>query len=167
MEISNIKLGANVKVDPTTSINNACIGNNVKISKYCSVYGSATYVLEIGDGSYIGMFSILNGYSAQLKIGKNVSIAQNVNIMTDSGPNASSMMQLVYPIIKGSIIIEDHAWIGAGTIISPGVKIGRCSIIGANSFVNKDVEPYSLYAGNPALFIKKLVMPEQDGSKEV
>lgn len=166
MEISNINLGANVKVDPTTSLNNVSIGNDVKIAKYCSIYGSPGCILEIGDSCYVGMFSILNGFSAQLKIGKNVSIAQNVNIMTDSGPNASPIMQGVYPISKGSVIIEDDVWIGAGTIISPGLKIGKCSIIGANSFVNADVESYSLYAGNPAVFIKKLLIPG-DGSKEV
>ncbi len=76
MEISNIILGSNVKVDPTTSLNNVSLGHNVKISKYCSVFGSPEHILEIGEDSYVGMFSILNGYSAQLRIGQNVSIAQ-------------------------------------------------------------------------------------------
>ena len=156
MEISNIELGTGVKVDPSSSINNVRIGNNVKIAKNCSVYGSRDNLLEIGDESYIGMFSILNGYSRKLVIGKHVSIAQNVNIMTDSGPNASKLMQQIYPLTYGEVIIEDHAWIGAGTIIMPGVRIGRCSIIAANSFVVGIVEPYSMYGGNPAKMIKTL-----------
>lgn len=159
MEISNISLGLNVVVDTTSTINNVSIGSGVKIAKFCSVFGSPSSIVEIGEGSYIGMFSVLNGFAARLSIGKNVSIAQNVNIMTDSGPNASQLMQKVYPIVKGAVTIEDDVWLGAGVIVAPGVRIGKCSIIGANSFVNKDVEPYSLYAGNPAVFIKKLVIP--------
>ncbi len=165
MEISNIKLGSNVVVDPTSSLNNVSIGNKVKIAKYCSVYGSSESPLEIGDESYVGMFSVLNGFSAPLKIGQNVSIAQNVNVMTDSGPNASLLMQSAYPILKGPVTINDHAWIGAGVIIAPGVSIGKCSIIGANSFVTTDVEPYSLYAGNPAVFVKKIIVSGEN--KEV
>lgn len=163
MEISNISLGKNVKIDPTSSINNVCIGENVKVAKFCSIYGSPQNILEIGENSYVGMFSILNGFSGKLSIGKNVSIAQNVNIMTDSGPNASSLMQTVYPILKGDVVIEDHVWIGAGVIIMPGIRIGKCSIIGANSIVNTNVEDFSLYAGNPAKFIKKIEVKNIDG----
>lgn len=159
MEISNIILGTNVKVDPTTSLNNVSLADNVKISKHCSVFGSPDHVVEIGEGSYVGMFSILNGFSAPLKIGKKVSIAQNVNIMTDSGPNASDVMQRVYPIVKGPVTIEDHAWIGAGVIIGPGITIGKCSIVGANSFVTTNIDSYSVYAGNPAILIKRINIP--------
>jgi len=163
MKIGNILLGKNVNIDTTSSINNVRIGENVKIAKFCSIYGSPQNILEIGDNSYVGMFSILNGYSGRLSIGKNVSIAQNVNIMTDSGPNASNLMQTVYPILKGDVVIEDHVWIGAGVIIMPGIRIGKCSIIGANSIVNTNVEDFSLYAANPAKFIKKIVVKNIDG----
>lgn len=61
MEISNIFVGENVIIDETSSVNNVKIGNNVKISKYCSVYGSKRNILVIGDNSYIGMFTIING----------------------------------------------------------------------------------------------------------
>jgi acetyltransferase-like isoleucine patch superfamily enzyme len=168
MEISNIHLGTNVKVDPSSSINNVILGNNVKIAKHCSVFGSADHLLEIGDDTYVGMFSILNGFSALLKVGRNVSIAQNVNIMTDSGPNASPLMQNVYPIIKAAVIIEDHVWIGAGVVVAPGVTIGKCSVVGANSYVCSDVQAYSLYAGNPAVFIKKINIPiSEDDRKKI
>jgi acetyltransferase-like isoleucine patch superfamily enzyme len=54
------------------------------------------------------------------------------------------------------IIIEDNVWIGMNCVIMKGVKIGRNSIIAANSLVLKNVEPDSLYGGHPAHFIKKL-----------
>ena len=167
MEISNIKLGKGVNIDNTSSINNVSLGQNVKIAKFCSVFGSKDYVLEIGDESYVGMFSILNGFAGKLIIGRNVSIAQNVNIMCDSGPNASPFMQKVYPIAKGNITIHDHVWIGAGVIIMPNVTIGKCSIIAANSFVDKNVDAYCLFGGNPAKKIKSLTQLDQNDDKEV
>ena len=51
-------------------------------------------------------------------------------------------------------IIGNDVWIGAQAIIMQGVKIGDGAVIGANSFVNKDVEPFSIVAGSPAKIIK-------------
>jgi acetyltransferase-like isoleucine patch superfamily enzyme len=51
-------------------------------------------------------------------------------------------------------IIGDDVWIGYGSIIMSGVKIGDGSIIAAGSVVTKDVEAYSIYGGNPAKKIK-------------
>lgn len=53
------------------------------------------------------------------------------------------------------IIIEDDVWIGTRVVILPGVKIGKGSVIGANSLVTKDVEPYSIMGGIPAKYIRK------------
>ena len=53
------------------------------------------------------------------------------------------------------MIIEDDCWLGYNVAIMPGVKIGKGSVIGANAVVTKDVEPYSIMAGVPAVLIKK------------
>lgn len=50
--------------------------------------------------------------------------------------------------------IGNDVWIGAGCIIKQGITIGNGAIIGANSFVNKDVEPFSIVVGSPARLIK-------------
>jgi carbonic anhydrase/acetyltransferase-like protein (isoleucine patch superfamily) len=55
-----------------------------------------------------------------------------------------------------SIRIGDNVWIGFDTCILPGVTIGEGSIVGARSVVTEDVAPYSIVAGNPARFIRKL-----------
>jgi UDP-3-O-[3-hydroxymyristoyl] glucosamine N-acyltransferase len=68
----------------------------VKIAKNCNIADND--ILEIGSKSYVEW-----GHSwirEQIKIGNNVSIAQSVNIMTDSGPNASEEMQF-FPLIRG------------------------------------------------------------------
>ena len=56
---------------------------------------------------------------------------------------------------KGDTVIGNDVWIGQNVTIMPGVIIGDGAIIAANSTVVKSVEPYSIYSGNPAKFIKK------------
>lgn len=160
MKLSNISLGENVVIDDTSSINNVKIDDNVKIAKMCSIYGSAEHQLEIGANSYIGMFSILNGFKRKLTIGQHVSIAQNVNIMTDSGPNASEEMQKIFPLLEGEVHIGDHSWIGANSVIMPGVNLAEFCVVAANSFVNKSFPSFSMIGGNPAKLLKTLQLPE-------
>ena len=56
---------------------------------------------------------------------------------------------------KGDTIIGNDVWIGQNAVILPGVHIGDGAIIGANSVVGSDVEPYTIIAGNPAKPIRK------------
>jgi len=153
MITSNIHLGEEVNIDPTTSINNVTIGNRVKIAKYCSIFGSAEHLMEIGDNSIIAMFSMINGFAAKVVIGKNVSISQRVTVMTDSGPNASPLMLRFFPLKTGSVKIGDHSWIGAHTIIMPGVELGEFCVVAAGSFVDKSFPAGSVIGGNPAKLI--------------
>jgi virginiamycin A acetyltransferase len=59
-----------------------------------------------------------------------------------------------YRVSKGDVTIGNDVWIGHGVMILSGVTIGDGAIIGAGSVVSKDVEPYSVVAGNPAKHIK-------------
>ncbi|MCB8816124.1 Vat family streptogramin A O-acetyltransferase [Desulfosporosinus shakirovi] len=56
---------------------------------------------------------------------------------------------------RGDTVIGNDVWIGQNVTIMPGVKIGDGAIIAANSTVVKNIEPYTIYGGNPARFIKK------------
>jgi acetyltransferase-like isoleucine patch superfamily enzyme len=57
------------------------------------------------------------------------------------------------------VTIKDDAYIGANCIIMPGVTIGEGALIGAGSFVNKDVEPWSIYVGTPAKKVRDREKP--------
>jgi acetyltransferase-like isoleucine patch superfamily enzyme len=160
METSNITLGANLRIDPSTSFNNVSIGDNTKIAKRCSVFGGVHNILEIGKDSYIGMNGIINGFAAKIIIGSNVSISQNVNIMAESGPNSSIMMQRIFPLIKGSVSIGDNCWIGASVIIMPNVTLGEFCVVAASSFVNESFPAYSILGGTPAKLIR-IMTPEE------
>ncbi len=161
MKFANIYLGEDVEIDSSSSINNVRIGNSVRIAKRCSLYGSPDNLLEIGSGTYVGMNSVLNGYSAKLKIGNNVSIAQNVYIMVDSGPNASPAMQLIYPIERKSVVIGNNVWIGTGSLIMPGVTLGDFCVVAANSYVNRSFEAFTIVGGNPAKVIRVFTLEEK------
>lgn len=56
---------------------------------------------------------------------------------------------------KGDTIIGNDVWIGYDTLVMPGIKVGDGAIIAAKSVVTKDVEPYTIVGGNPAIEIKK------------
>jgi len=158
MITSNIYLGNEVNIDPTSSINNVRIGDRVRISKYCSIFGSAEHFVEIGNDSTVAMFSLINGFAGKVVIGKNVSMASRITIITDSGPNASPLMQQYYPLETGNIKIGDHSWIGANVVIMPNVELGEFCVVAANSFVDKSFPAYSVIGGSPARLIKTLTI---------
>ena len=162
MKFANITLGENVEIDPSTSFNNITIGSNVKIAKRCSLFGSPENILYIGENSYVGMNTIINGFAASVTVGTNVSIAQNVNIMADSGPNTSPALQRIFLIEKAAITIGNHCWIGASAIIMPSVQLGDYCIVAANSYVNKCFPPYSIIGGTPAKLIRTLTQTEKN-----
>lgn len=162
MKFANITLGSNVEIDPSTSINNVVIKNNVRIAKRCSIFGGPDNQLELGENVYVGMSSVLNGFAAKLKIGDNVSISQFVNIMVDSGPNASPGMLRLFPIMTGSISIGNDCWIGASSIIMPDVVLGEYCIVAAHSFVNKSFPAFSIIGGCPARLIRSFTDAEKE-----
>ena len=57
--------------------------------------------------------------------------------------------------LKGDTVIGNDVWIGQIAVILPGVHIGDGAIIGANSVVGNDIEPYTIVVGNPAQVLRK------------
>jgi len=60
------------------------------------------------------------------------------------------------PTTEDSITVRRGAWIGAGSIILPGVTIGENAVVGAGSIVTRDVPAYSVAVGNPARVLKTM-----------
>jgi virginiamycin A acetyltransferase len=65
--------------------------------------------------------------------------------------------------LKGDTLIGNDVWIGQNSTILPGVRIGDGAIIGMESVVGSDVEPYTIVAGNPARLIRKRFDEELTG----
>lgn len=109
---------------------------------------------EVGKGTYIGPNTIINNTA----IGNYCSIAPGVQIggMEHSHWWYSMSTRLSSHCISNKRTEIGHdVWIGAGAIIRQGVKIGSGAVIGAMSFVNKDVPPNSIVLGSPARFHRK------------
>jgi len=53
-----------------------------------------------------------------------------------------------------NIYVEEYVYIGRACILLPGIRIGRCAIVGAGSVIAHDIEPYTVNAGNPVRFIR-------------
>jgi len=80
-----------------------------------------------------------------ITIGNNVTIAPHVHILAH---DASTKLHLGYTKI-GNVTISDNVFIGARSIVLPGVTIGRNSIVGAGSVVTRSIPANSVWAGNP------------------
>lgn len=123
------------------------IGRDSSIAMGCFVTG---YHIAIGDNTVVNRYTYLDG-RVPLTIGNNVNISHYTLIQTlTHDPQNPDFVCLCKPVV-----IEDHVWIGARAIISPGVRVGEGAVIGAGSVVTRDVEPYTIVAGNPARFIKE------------
>jgi maltose O-acetyltransferase len=117
---------------------------------------------RIGDQVYIADDLIIVEELADrdnLVIGDRVSIAPRVTLVTSSHPN-ESRIRPVAPVQRGAIVIEDDAWIGAGVVVLPGVRIGRGAVVGALSVVAHDVPPLQIVAGQPARPVREIPVPE-------
>lgn len=110
---------------------------------------------EVYIGSNFTVASLISWEGCQLTIEDRVAIGPNVTLVLSSDANNSKLMEVIAPIV-GSIIIKHDSWIGAGSVILPNVEIGRMSIVGASSMVNKNVDEYTVVAGNPARFLKAI-----------
>ena len=160
MITENISLGENISIDVSASVNNVSIDDNTKIAGNVKIFGSNQHQLVVGKSCYFGPNTIVEGYNAKVTIGNHVSFAQNVNLMSGSGPNASEIMQRIFPILKGAVTIGDHTWIGASVVIMPKVTLGNYCVVAANSFVNQSFPDYSIIGGTPAKLIRTLTQEE-------
>lgn len=61
--------------------------------------------------------------------------------------------------VKGPTVIEDNVWLGANVVVTSGVRIGRRSVIGANSVVTRDIPEFSIAAGIPARVVARHPAP--------
>jgi putative colanic acid biosynthesis acetyltransferase WcaF len=106
--------------------------------------------LTIGDNCWIGE-SVWIDNLEDVIIGSNVCLSQGVMLLT--GNHDYTLPDFPYRL--GKIHIEDGAWIGAQSVVCPGVTCESHAILTVNSVATKQLEAFGIYAGNPAVFIRK------------
>lgn len=132
--------------------NNFKIGDFTIIEDFSTVNNGVGPVI-IGQNTLLGINNVIIG---PVTIGDNVIIAQNVVVSGLNHDYKDINVPIRYqPVSTSEIKIEDNCWIGANTVITAGVSIGKHCVIAAGSIVTKDIPSYSIAAGNPAKIIKK------------
>lgn len=129
-------------------------GKNVKIMR--NVYFYDIKDIVCGDNVSIHEMCYINGLGG-LIIGNDVSIAHGSSILTTNHTWEDDSKPIKYnKVIKKSVIIGDDVWIGCGTRIMAGVKIGNRTVVAAGSVVTKNVENNTIVGGCPARIIKRI-----------
>lgn len=175
-------INVNCKISMTLKLYNDgffILGKNISIEKDCTFRIGKKAKIIFQDNVFIGKDVEMNSNS-EIYIGENTSIQSRANIFGDVrissncviGPNlyVSSFSheffkfkskliieQDKFPKKSKKVTINEDCFIGINVFIKPGVTIGRGCIIGANTNVIKDLEPYSVVVGNPAKFLKKRI----------
>jgi acetyltransferase-like isoleucine patch superfamily enzyme len=159
-------------------INNAGSRTAISIGRHSHVRGELLTFpqggkITVGEYCYIGEHSYIWSVES-IEIGDRVMIAHNVSVFDNLTHPISAVKrhaQFCSIISAGNpelidlaaspVRIGDDAWIGCMSVILKGVTIGKGAIIGAGSVVTKDVPPYVIVAGNPAVVIREISVDER------
>ena len=131
LRIFGAQVGPNVHIHPTVRI---AVPWNLSICKNAS----------IGDGAIV--YSL-----GRISIGRDVTVSQYVHLCAGTHDYRRADMLLLKPPIN----IEEGAWVCADAFVGPGVTVGSYAIVAARAVVVRDVNPWTIVAGNPAKLIRR------------
>lgn len=123
-----------------------------KVGKEVHIYPSAhiyfPWNLTIGDWSSIGEWALVYNLGP-VRIGERTTISQRVHVCAGTHDYRDPAM----PLLKPPVAIGGEAWICADAFVGPGVSVGEGAVVGARTVVIRDVEPWTVVAGNPAKLV--------------
>lgn len=139
--LTNVTLDDFVNISHDAQLTNACVGKRTSIGRYTKVrdarigsYCSISWDVTIGAVSH--PMDHLSSHAFVYR--------EQFGIVREDKMQAADIVE-----------IGNDVWIGCDCVIMPGVKIGDGSVIGANSVVTRNVEPYSVVSGIPAKMMRK------------
>jgi putative colanic acid biosynthesis acetyltransferase WcaF len=125
----------------------AKIGRGVYVYPDTAIW--APWNLEMGDGSRLG--PKVDCYSvAKIRIEAHAIVSQYSYLCSAS----HDYEREDFCQINGPITVGEYAWVAADAFVGPGVSIGRGAVCGARSVIVKDIPDWTIWAGNPARYIK-------------
>lgn len=135
----------------------AKIGKGVLIKPAVNI--KYPWLLEVGDNVWIGEKVWIDNL-AKVVIMDNTCISQGAMLLCGNHNYKSTSFDLM----MGEITIEEGCWVGAYSVVCPGVVLASHSILSVNSVANRNTESYSIYQGNPAVKIRSRVIDVGDDS---
>ncbi len=106
--------------------------------------------LVVGNNVWIGENVWIDNLEDVI-IGNNVSISQGAMLLCGN----HDYKKETFDLITGKITLEDGVWIGAKSIVCPGIICKSHSILAVNSVATKNLDEYTIYQGNPAVEVRK------------
>jgi len=137
-----------------------------KINKHNKTYSKSLFpikLVSVGNYTYGSLdIKYFGNSNEKVNIGNFCSIADNVKFIAGGGHDYKHLstypfkryickQNIIEATTKGTITVCDDVWIGYGTLILSGVKIGQGAVIGAGSIVAKDIPPYAIYVGSEVI----------------
>ena len=125
----------------------AKIGRGIVIRQELKI--TFPWKLIVGDHVWLGEECWLLNLD-HITIADNVCISQRAFLCTGNHNYTSPTFDLIVQPIH----IEEGAWIGAGAFVGPGVRVGSHAVLTAGSVATDDLQPFGIYRGNPAVWVK-------------
>jgi putative colanic acid biosynthesis acetyltransferase WcaF len=109
--------------------------------------------LEVGDYSWIGEQVWIDNLG-NVRIGAHCCLSQGAMLLCGN----HNYKLTSFDLKVGPIILEDGVWIGAQSVVCPGVTCGSHAVLSVGSVAQKDLKPYTIYSGTPAIEIRERVI---------
>jgi acetyltransferase-like isoleucine patch superfamily enzyme len=151
-------ISSNAHISSLSDLETSSKGSKLIIGDHCMIdsfvkmkFAGGLGDIVIGNNCYINSGTVIyNGHG--IVLGNWVLIAANCTLAASNHEfklKDKTVYDQRFKPSKGGIIIEDDVWIGCNSIILDGAILRKGAIIGAGSLVNKEIESYGIYAGNP------------------
>ncbi len=137
----------------------ARVGRRVVLhnARFFNLYRRGFAGLTIGNECFIGDECLLD-LAEGIEMKDQVTLAERVMILTHTNVGyRDHPLQKHFPAMAAPVTLEKGCFLGAGSVILPGVTIGEASFVAAGSVVTHDVPAHSLVGGTPARLIRSLV----------
>ncbi len=151
------EIGRNVIIEPGVMVfhpQNIRLGNSVYVGHQTILKAYHKNHLIIGENSWIGQQCFIHS-AGGVSIGRNVGIGPGVKILSSHHEDEGIKVPILASrLIFAPVVIEEDCDLGVGSIILPGVSIGRGVQVGAGAVVTRNIPAYAVVAGVPARVIR-------------
>lgn len=108
------------------------------------------WLLQVGDYAWLGENVWIDNLAC-VKIGSHVCISQGAMLLCGN----HNYKKTSFDLITAPITLEDGVWIGAKAVVCPGVTVKSHAVLSVQSVATKDLQPYTIYSGNPVEPVRK------------